>query len=305
MCSSDLPPDSATLRRDWAALHRFLEAARKTEFDYVTHGLENLRHALQEFAHAITLSIAEDRASDATVEKRVGRLLDACEGNDTGVIRREATDVARVVRSAMTRRRERETEQFVKLGQQVKALREELDSARARATLDSLTQLFNRASFDEELEKVAKLGLLLGSEPCLVLLDVDHFKSVNDQHGHPVGDIALKAVADNLVRHFLRKEDFVARYGGEEFAIVVRDSTLEKVASRAERAREVMEETEIVTPAGPLKLTFSAGVTPLNPGEPPAEWIARADKALYSAKHAGRNRVESLPVPTLTYDEGE
>ncbi len=99
---------------------------------------------------------------------------------------------------------------------------------RTQATLDSLTNLYNRAAFDQEVEKVGALGLLLGSMPCLLLVDVDHFKAINDQYGHPAGDQVLKAVAENLVRHFLRKEDFVARYGGEEFAIVVRDSAPKK-----------------------------------------------------------------------------
>jgi diguanylate cyclase (GGDEF)-like protein len=123
------------------------------------------------------------------------------------------------------------------------------------------------------------------------MVDVDHFKAVNDKYGHPSGDIVLRAVADNLVRHFLRKEDFVTRYGGEEFAIVVRDSTLDKVASRIERAREVLAQMSIKTPSGNVTVTQSAGLAAFIPGESAPRWIDRADKSLYAAKRAGRNRV--------------
>jgi diguanylate cyclase len=206
-------------------------------------------------------------------------------------IRQEATKVVSLVQNAIDRRRDREKEQLVHLGMQVQSLRSELDAVRTQATLDALTQLFNRAAFDQEIDKVATLGLLLGSEPCLVMVDVDRFKDINDRHGHPIGDEVLRAVADNLVRHFLRKEDFVCRFGGEEFAIVIRDSGVDKVKARTERARSTLANTPVRTAAGSISVTFSAGLTALVPGEPPSQWVERADRALYAAKHEGRNRI--------------
>jgi diguanylate cyclase (GGDEF)-like protein len=284
-----------TNRRDWGSVHRYLNEQRRHEQEFVNTSFTNLRQALREFAQCVTAAVSEDRASDRLVEIHLNKLMNAASGSDTEAIRREAVLTTEVVRSAISRRRDRETEQLVQLGKQVKLLRQELEQARAQATLDPLTQLYNRAAFDDEIDKVARLGLLLGSEPCLIMVDVDHFKQINDRYGHPSGDAVLKAVADNLVRHFLRKEDFVTRFGGEEFAIVVRDSTLDKVAARAERAREVLAQASIKTPAGPVKVKQSAGVAALVPGESAASWIERADKALYAAKNAGRNRVELAP----------
>ncbi len=278
-------------RRDWGSVHRYLNEQRKHEQDFVTTSFGNLRQALREFAQCLTAAVSEDRASDKQVEGHLAKLMNAAAGSDTDAIRREALLVSEVVLKSISRRRDRETEQLVQLGKQVKLLRQELDQARAQATVDTLTQLYNRAAFDDEIDKVARLGLLLGSEPCLIMVDVDHFKQINDRYGHPSGDAVLRAVADNLVRHFLRKEDFVTRYGGEEFAIVVRDSTLEKVAGRAERAREVLAQLSITTPAGSVQVKLSAGVAALIPGESAANWVARADKALYAAKNAGRNRI--------------
>lgn len=279
-------------RRDWGSVHRYLNEQRRHEQDFVTTSFTNLRHAVREFAQCLTAAVSEDRTSDKLVEGHLTKLMSAAAGSDTDCIRREALLVSEVVKQAISRRRDRETEQLVQLGKQVKLLRQELDQARAQATMDPLTQLYNRAAFDDEIDKVARLGLLLGSEPCLIMVDVDNFKQINDRFGHPSGDVVLKAVADNLVRHFLRREDFVTRYGGEEFAIVVRDSTLEKVAARAERAREVLAQTPIKTLSGPVKVKQSAGVAALVPGETAANWIERADKALYAAKNAGKNRIE-------------
>jgi diguanylate cyclase (GGDEF)-like protein len=284
------------VRRDWGSVHRYLNEQRTHEYDYVTTSFGNLRHALCEFAQCLTAAVTEDRSSDKNVDAHLTRLMTAAVGSDTDVVRREALLVSEAVRQAISRRRDRETQQLLQLGKQVRLLRQELEQTRARASLDPLTQLYNRAAFDDEIDKVARLGLLLGSEPCLIMVDVDHFKEINDKCGHPSGDAVLKAVADNLVRHFLRREDFVTRYGGEEFAIVVRDSTLEKVAERAERARDVLAHASITTPAGSVNVRQSAGVAVLVPGESASSWIDRADKALYAAKNAGRNRVEIAPT---------
>jgi diguanylate cyclase len=294
--SSDPEASSRAKRRDFTKVHRFFDSQRRQEQEFVVRGIGNLRQTVQEFAQCLTAAVTEDRQADTQIECQLTRLVETVGGNDMDAIRQEAAKVVTLVRGAIERRRDREKEQLTHLGTQVQALRSELDAVRTQATLDSLTQLFNRAAFDQEIDKVATLGLLLGSEPCLVMVDVDHFKSINDQHGHPVGDEVLRALADNLVRHFLRKEDFVCRYGGEEFAVVIRDSLVDKVAARAERACATMANSPVRTSAGLIPVTFSAGLSALVPGESPSQWVERADRALYAAKHQGRNRVVVFPA---------
>jgi len=294
--SSDPEAPSRAKRRDYSKVTRFFDGQRRQEQEFVVRGIGNLRQTVQEFAQCLTAAVAEDRQADKQIEGQLMRLVDVVGGNDLDAVRQEAAKVVSLVRNAIDRRRDREKEQLVHLGAQVQALRSELDAVRTQATLDSLTQLFNRAAFDQEIDKVATLGLLLGSEPCLVMVDVDKFKSINDKHGHPIGDEVLRAVADNLVRHFLRKEDFVCRFGGEEFAIVIRDSAVDKVTARIERARSTLAGTPVRTAAGPIDVTFSAGLTALVPGEAPSQWVERADRALYAAKHQGRDRVVVFPA---------
>jgi diguanylate cyclase len=279
-------------RRDWGSVHRYVDSQRRNENTYVRASLSSLREAVQSFARCLTVAVASDKRGDVRIETQLHRLEASLQSDDATAIRREADGVVQVVRDTMEHRRAREQEQLVQLGRRVETLRGELDAARERATLDGLTRLYNRAAFDEELEKVAALGLLLGPEPVLVMVDVDHFKSINDRYGHPAGDTALKYVADQLVRHFMRKVDFVARYGGEEFAVVVRDSTLERVVARANTAREALGAEALKVGDELIELTVSMGAAALDPGEPEDSWVARADRALYAAKRNGRNRLE-------------
>ncbi len=125
----------------------------------------------------------------------------------------------------------------------------------------------------------------------LLLFDIDHFKKVNDEHGHPVGDVALKAVA-GVIRQMARSIDFVARYGGEEFAIGMVGADTEGAKIMAERIRKTVESTVITAGKITLKKTVSIGVASYYPGCGKKEvLIAQTDQALYHAKHTGRNRV--------------
>ncbi len=157
---------------------------------------------------------------------------------------------------------------------------------------DGLTGLLNHRTFMEKMDEA--FGLLDRGEYqnfSLLFFDIDHFKKVNDEHGHPVGDIALKAVA-NVLRQTARTIDFVARYGGEEFAIGMVGADAAGARQMAERIRKTVESTVITAGAITLKKTVSIGVASHDSGCGRKETlIARADQALYHAKETGRNKV--------------
>lgn len=279
-------------RRDFGAGRRFVEQHRREERDYVVRSSTNLRQALQAFAQCLNAAIAEDQADDAKLELEIGKLVDVASSQDPEQMTRCLGAVVTLVQTTVRRKRDREKRQREDLGRRVVELKGELEVARTQAVIDPLTQLYNRAAFTDELHRLSALGVFLAGDPCLLLIDVDHFKTVNDTQGHPTGDKVLKGVADNIARHFMRREDFVARYGGEEFAVLTRESTLERTIERAERMREAQRRHEN-GPATPLPtVTVSIGIARIAAGEPPEQWIERADRALYAAKHAGRNRVK-------------
>jgi diguanylate cyclase (GGDEF)-like protein len=278
-------------KRDFGGARRYFSAQRAHEREYVTSSVANLREAVHAFARCLTRSVGEDRAADAKVGAQLGHLVAAFGANDADVIRKEAEAVVEVVTDVMEQRKKLQQEQMRILSEKIHKLKAELHEARESAALDPLTQLHNRTSLDSHLERVADLSFLLSATPCLLMIDVDHFKSVNDRFGHPIGDEVIRRVADTLVRNFLRREDFVARYGGEEFVVVVPDSSAHAVRQRAERVRQAISEIGFSKGSEHFNVTASIGVAVLGSGDTGKTWLARADAALYEAKSAGRNRV--------------
>jgi len=278
-------------KRDFGGVRRYFTAQRSHEREFVGRSLGNLREAVHAFARCLTTTVGEDRAADERVGAQLGKLIGAFQSNDSQTIRREAEGIVVVVQEVMAKRSESQKRMLGELSQKIVDLRDELQETREKAALDPLTQLFNRAALDAHLDRVADLAFLLSSNPCILMIDVDHFKRCNDSYGHPAGDEVLRRVADGLVRNFLRREDFVARYGGEEFVVVIPDSSLHNAEQRAERVRQSLADLEIETGKGKIQITVSIGLASLSSGDTGASWLARADAALYEAKGGGRNCV--------------
>jgi diguanylate cyclase len=155
------------------------------------------------------------------------------------------------------------------------------------ARTDALTQVANRRSFDDALARRIEEQQRRGLDTSVVLLDVDHFKKVNDVHGHQVGDEVLRHVAQ-VLRQQMTEVDLVARYGGEEFAIVF-PTALAMARGTAERARAAINAAVLRMEGRELRVAASAGIAELQSGEDQATLIKRADAALYAAKNGGRN----------------
>jgi diguanylate cyclase (GGDEF)-like protein len=159
------------------------------------------------------------------------------------------------------------------------------------ASTDPLTGLHNRRTFFE-LSAARFTAALRGDEPtAAIMVDIDHFKRVNDAHGHAVGDDVIKEVAMRL-RGVLRHDDLLGRYGGEEFVLLLPGTTAANAAHLAERLRHAVTDTPVPTRTGPLEVTVSVGATQVQATDSIVEdALARADAALYRAKQGGRNQV--------------
>lgn len=165
-----------------------------------------------------------------------------------------------------------------------------LQRSEGLARRDELTGLYNRREMWVRLDTQLRLHQRLGQPFCFALLDLDFFKSINDQHGHLVGDEVLRALAQ-LSHSSLRDIDFIARYGGEEFAVILPQTRLQDAEQSMERLRQQVASHTLQVDAQSLRITVSIGLTQYRAGEPLNVTLARADSALYQAKAAGRNRV--------------
>jgi len=235
----------------------------------------------------IGLNIAEHGAGTAMLDlldqlAAQGRMGDFAEP----VVVEEETDAGHIA-AFYNQVRER----FVKETERSRVL---LDEAAYLAHHDPLTGLKNRRAFLKTAEEVMALLERYDGRAALVMLDVDHFKAVNDSHGHDVGDEVLIELAGRLNR-VARGSDAVARLGGEEFAVLVNQATLDEAMVAAERLRRAIAEPAFATSIGPLPVTASLGVAPLKSDRSIDTTLKAADDALYAAKTAGRNRVCRAP----------
>ncbi len=179
-------------------------------------------------------------------------------------------------------------------------MRRDLEIARREALTDPLTGLSNRKAFDQEIKRLIMLSNQSGTEYTfsIILLDIDHFKSFNDNFGHQIGDQVLKLVA-RTIKESVKGRDIVVRFGGEEFVALLPETNISGCMKIAEILRQEVEKKEVINKAtGKMlaKITMSAGVAQFKIHEDADDLVQRVDKALYEAKNTGRNRVIAASV---------
>ncbi|HEX7815201.1 GGDEF domain-containing protein [Dyella sp.] len=173
---------------------------------------------------------------------------------------------------------------------QASSLKDSLEREHERASTDPLTGIPNRLAYEMRVEEAWRQWVLDGRPLCVAALDIDHFKRINDTLGHAAGDAVLKVVGQTLQQQ-ADERLFVCRYGGEEFVLVFIDTSLDEAMRRGEALRVMIEKLSFRASGKPVPVTLSGGFASFTPGDTPAQALARADRALYAAKDAGRNRL--------------
>lgn len=260
-----------------------LEDSRHSSASMIQTVIEKLEHNVEGLACAASTARAATKEYNTVLssnEKKIANSPDASVGEILGLVR-EMVGHARTLEGQMRRTEERSRE-----------MRCDLEKARRSADEDHLTGLPNRRSFESHLHKAIERKA--EDEPLSIgFCDIDHFKQVNDRHGHDVGDRVLKLVAEHLV-DATGNACFVARHGGEEFALLFEKCSLNDAQQVLDEAREKLtlrritnrQTGEIIGP-----VTFSAGLARYYDGHDPSLALRAADQALYEAKRGGRNRI--------------
>lgn len=288
-----LAGDNRSGPRDWRALSRAFGEHRRAEGEALDSTIVQFRETIWSFVRSLHLAMLDDRKEEKTTAEQLQMLRAATETGSAADLRRVAETTLDVFDDVLAARHQRHREHAAALGAQLRSLAQQLEEERRTSSLDPLTELPNRKEFDDFADRVLQLNSFVATPTCLLMIDVDGFKQLNDRHGHQLGDAALKAVARALGRIFLRRCDFVCRYGGDEFAAIMRDSPTDAALRQAERVCVSIRELTLPSKASDIRLSLSIGVAALHPGETLDSWMHRADAALYRAKDNGRDRVEA------------
>jgi len=179
--------------------------------------------------------------------------------------------------------------------------REQIESLKTAVRIDGMTQLANRAFFDEKLTEMTRLNERYRETFSLLLMDVDNFKKINDSYGHQGGDRVLKGVGFKI-KSILRHTDFVARFGGDEFAVILVKAPVESAAEIARKLCRAIEDSRFILDGNEIRTTLSIGVAEAEIGENEDSLLRRADLALYQVKQGGRNGVSVAAKKTANVE---
>ncbi len=190
--------------------------------------------------------------------------------------------------AATEERNQRLTEQLTQMEMETQTLQYQLKENRVKLLHDALTGVYSRVAYDERIEQELARWNRYRSPFSYVIVDLDHFKRINDTWGHSAGDKALKIIAQ-LMQDYVRKSDAVFRIGGEEFVLLLTDTAAERADQAIAKMREAIAESSFHFKGEPVQITLSAGITETRPGDDAESIYERADQALYKAKRSGRN----------------
>lgn len=284
-------PQSVDGQRDWSQVRRFFVDRRHSERDFVTERLGAYRELVDDLVAGLRSVGDRDQATESSILQCLERVRNAVERGGLTDAETAVSDAVDQVSRTFSEQRRAYEQQIEELNNRLSALRQDLVAAREEMKRDPLTDVFNRGAFDQALEHSINMHFLSNQPVTLALIDLDHFKTINDTCGHSVGDAVLRALAESLSRTFIRKSDFVARFGGDEFAVILNDTSASNTAPLLERFLASAQAVD-VTAVGHLPVGCSVGYTEIVATDDAKALIERADRGLYRAKAAGRHRAE-------------
>ncbi|WP_295403407.1 GGDEF domain-containing protein [uncultured Thiocystis sp.] len=282
---------------NWEGLNEFVTGMRRREQNYVSRQILGTRQVMGDFVQTLGQILAEDQEEQTRVTSIIGKLRCAIESNaPVETLSQEAIHAIDLITHITQEREQRHQVILHHLTTRLQTLRGELDAAQREMELDSMTRLYNRKAFDSQLDRVFELSQLSGQPACLMMVDADFFKTINDQFGHPVGDLVLRRLANCCAEAFPRKTDFVARYGGEEFVVVLQDTSSKTAIPLGERLLDAVRALRIEHESGVIRITVSIGLAEIDPHASAGQWLRATDSALYRAKNNGRDQLACQTV---------
>ncbi len=292
---ADIDPSSDG-HREWSKVRRFFIDRRKHEKDFVTERLQDYRGFVDDLVSGLQQIGPRDQDTARSVQESLDTIECAVATGALPEIKAALDKSIRSVSETFAQQELAYEQQISELNDRMSNLRQDLVSVREEMKQDNLTQVFNRGAFDKAITQSLNTHFILKQPVVVVLLDVDHFKNINDQWGHSAGDEVLRSIGECLERSFIRKNDLVSRYGGDEFAVILTDTSAAQAEPLIKRFFDYVG--SIVVPAAPpeTSVTCSAGYTEISSTDTVKILLDRVDKALYQSKAAGRDVATFAPT---------
>lgn len=269
---------------------QFFSSYRIDEYTYIQKTFEDFRGIIWDFIDQLSEDIAYEENADNEVKENLSQLREAVEANSIDSLKQQSRQFIDFYMEHQSNRDNRRSKKISQMQKSLSVVKKKLVQANENMRLDHLTGAYNRKSFDEKIQQYTKLGDLSGGTISMLTLDIDFFKKINDNYGHPIGDYILVECVNLLKEVFHRDTDFVARVGGEEFSILLPDHKTEHAVKKAEELVQRVRKEVFVKDNMRLNFTVSVGIAERLPNENIEHWMKRADQALYKSKNDGRDR---------------
>ncbi|MFP5519234.1 MAG: GGDEF domain-containing protein [Bdellovibrionia bacterium] len=271
-------------------IRQFFASYRIEEYSYLQKSFDDFKNIVWQFADHLAEDIEAEKKEEAKVKETLAELRNAIEANSLQELKQSAKQFIDQYVENQTKREKRISKRLTHLKSNLQVVKKELVEANTTMRTDHLTGAFNRRSFDEEMRKHYKFFEATSTTSCLAILDIDHFKKINDTFGHDVGDFVLKEFVRILQDTFTEPGLFLARTGGEEFAVIFPEWSSDRALAKIEEAHNKVRKEVFIHDGKQIRYTMSAGIANLTDGDTIDSWIKKADEALYHSKHSGRNR---------------
>jgi diguanylate cyclase (GGDEF)-like protein len=288
-----MKPNDLELEKTLFRLRQYMNGLRVDETTYVQKTITEFRRIIWEFAEQL------NQDDDQDLEQSVAFLREAVESNSVDLLKKQTRHFLTSYIQHQEKRNQKKSKRIDSIRKNLSTVKRQLVDANSSLRTDHLTQATNRRSFDETLKEVSQVCQMTESPACLMIMDIDHFKKINDTYGHALGDYVLIECVKLLKSVFTRENDCVARIGGEEFAVILPDYKIDHAVKKAEAALARIRNETLIDKENRIRFTISIGVAQFLPGETSSDWMKRSDQALYQAKASGRDRFIVAPNLSL------